>query len=117
MNIDFSGWLRLARGSYLGLLLLQPIWLYLLPPPLGPRSGILALVAALPLLLPLRGVWRGSLRAMTWAGYLSMLYLVIAATEAWANPPQRLPALTQVGLVGVYVVATLGFSRRPPAQR
>ena len=100
----------LVRGAYLGLLLLQPIWLYALPPPLGPRSWVLAAIATLPLLLPLPGVWRGSLRSMTWAGYLSMLYLVIGITEAWANPAQRSPAVAQVILVTAYILAVLRFS-------
>jgi uncharacterized membrane protein len=54
---------------------------------------------------------------MTWAGYLSMLYLVIGITEAWANPAQRLPALVQVVLVAAYILAVLRFSRadRPGA--
>jgi uncharacterized membrane protein len=107
----------LARGTYLGLVLLQPAWLYALPQPYGPRSWVLAAIATSPLLLPLPGVWRGSLRSMTWAGYLSMLYLVIGITEAWANPAQRLPALVQVVLVAAYILALLRFSRadRPGA--
>ena len=48
---------------------------------------------------------------MTWAGYLSMLYLVIGVMEAWSNPAQRVPALLQVFLVASYVVSLLVFSR------
>jgi hypothetical protein len=32
--------------------------------------------------------------------------------EAWANPPQRIPALFQVLLVVVYVGGFVAFSRR-----
>ncbi|MDX1381441.1 MAG: DUF2069 domain-containing protein [Xanthomonadales bacterium] len=103
-----------ARGAWLGLAALQVIWLALLPPPHGPHNGWLAVIAVAPLLLPLAGVWRGSLRSMTWAGYLSMLYLVIGVMEAWANPPQRLPALVQVLLVAFFVGSALRLSRRPP---
>lgn len=102
---------RVARGAWLGLVALQIVWLALLPPPAGPGRWPLAAIAALPLLLPLAGVWRGSLRSMTWAGYLSMLYLTIGITEAWANPAQRLPAVIQVVLVAAYIVAVLRFSR------
>lgn len=98
-------------ASYLGLLILQPVWHALLPPPLGAANWILAAVATAPLLLPLRGVLRGELRAMTWAGYLVMLYLVIGIMEAWSNAPQRLPALLQTALVVVYVGSLLKFSR------
>jgi uncharacterized membrane protein len=100
-----------ARWSYLGLILLQPLWHALLPPPAGTHSWLLAAVATLPLLLPLRGVWRGSLRSMTWAGYLVMLYLVVAVMEAWANAAQRLPSLLQIALVTAFVGSVLVFSR------
>ena len=100
-----------ARWSWLCLILLQPVWLGLLPPPAGPGRWALAALATLPLLLPLAGVWRGSLRTVTWAGYLAMLYLVIGVVEAWANPPQRPVALLQVVLVAVFVGSALGFSR------
>lgn len=106
--------LRLAQACYLGLLLLQVVWHAVLPAPAGNRSWVLAAVAALPLVLPLKGLLAGSLRSMTWGGYLVMLYLVVGITEAWANPAQRLPALLQVGLVCGYVGAALVFSRRPP---
>lgn len=102
---------QLARWSYLGLIVLQPAWHGLMPPPAGAGSWLLAAAAALPLLLPLKGVWRGSLRSMTWAGYLAMLYLVIGVMEAWANPPQRAAAILQVVLVAVFVAGTLAYSR------
>lgn len=107
--------LRAAQACYLGLLVLQVAWHAALPAPAGNRSWVLAAVAALPLLLPLRGLLAGSLRSITWAGYLVMLYLVVGVTEAWANPAQRLPALLQVGLVAGFVAAALVFSRRPPS--
>lgn len=101
----------LVSTSYLSLIALQTIWHALLPSPHGAESWLLAVVATIPLLLPLKGVLTGSLRSMTWAGYLVMLYLVVGAMEAWANPPQRITALTQVFLVAVFVGSVLAFSR------
>jgi uncharacterized membrane protein len=114
VNLRLPAAAQLARGAWLGLIALQVIWLALLPPPAGPGSMLLAALAAAPLLLPLRGVWRGSLRSMVWAGYLSMLYLVVGVTEAWANPPQRPPALLQALLVAAFLGSVLRFSRRGP---
>ena len=101
----------LVSGAWLALIALQPLWHALLPAPMGMESWLLALAATLPLLLPLKGVLAGSLRSMTWAGYLSMLYLVIGVMEAWSNPPQRIPALAQTALVALYVGAEFAFSR------
>lgn len=107
-----NGWGRLAGATWLALMVLQLAWHAALPPPHGAANLYLAVAAAVPLLLPARGVLRGSLRSMTWAGYLAMLYLVIGVMEAWANPPQRIPALVQVVLVVVFVASVLAFSRR-----
>jgi uncharacterized membrane protein len=104
----------LASGCYLALIALQTLWHSLLPPPHGAGKWWLALLATVPLLLPLRGLLAGSLRSMTWAGYLAMIYLVIGVMEAWANPAQRVPALAQVLLVAVFVGAVLAFSRQVP---
>lgn len=103
--------------AYLALILLQPAWHALAPSPLGNESWVLAVVAVVPLLLPLRGLLAGSLRSMTWAGYLVMLYLVVGVMEAWANPPQRIPALTQVLLVVLFIGSVLAFSRQVPRTR
>lgn len=103
-------WAQVARWCWLALILLQPAWFALLPVPAGAGNWALAAAATVPLLLPLGGVWRGSLRAITWAGYIAMLYLVIGVMEAWANPPQRLPALLQISLVVVFVGSALGYS-------
>ena len=104
----------LISGSYLALIATQLLWHAVLPAPAGSGNAWLALGLALPLLLPLKGVLAGSLRSMTWAGYLALLYLVIGVMEAWANPAQRWPALAQIALVVVFVGAVLAFSRRVP---
>ena len=102
----------LAGGAWLALIVLQPAWHAFLPAPYGFANAWLGALLALPLFLPLKGVLAGSLRSMTWAGYLAMIYLVIGLTEAWANPAQRIPALAQVFLVVLFVGSVLAFSRR-----
>ena len=106
---------RLAGAAYLALLLLQPAWHALLPEPTDNRNWVLAAVATLPLLVPLRGVLTGSMRSMTWAGYLVMVYIAVGIMEAWSNPPQRIPALLQTALVVVFVggLLVVSRSRRP----
>ena len=77
---------------------------------MGAANWTLALLATVPLLLPLKGLLAGSLRSMTWAGYLVMLYLAIGIMEAWSSPSHRVPALVQTGLVIAFVAAVLVFS-------
>lgn len=92
-------------AAYVATLVWQVIWHWLLPPPMGARNGWLALVACLPLLIPLTGLYRGNYRSMIWAGLLLMLYFTIGIMEAWSSSLQRLPALVQVALAVFYLFA------------
>ena len=104
---------RAVFGVYLALLVLQPVWHFLLPIPLGSGSWILAAIASLPLLLPLGGIAKGSFRGMTWGGFLAVLYFVIGVMEAWSNPDQRYPALLQIVLALSYCGLLAIYSRQP----
>jgi uncharacterized membrane protein len=90
---------------YLGTLAWQMIWHGLLPPPYGARNAWLAIIACLPLLIPVVGLARLNYRSMIWAGLLLMLYFTLGVMEAWSNPAQRIPALIQVTLVLSYLFA------------
>ena len=92
-------------AAYAATLVWQLIWHGLLPPPFGTRNIWLALLACLPLFIPLAGLIRGKYRSMIWAGLLLMLYFTIGIMEAWSNPPQRLPALVQIVLPVSYLFA------------
>ncbi len=92
-------------AAYLATLIWQVVWHGLLPPPWGARNTWLALVACLPLLIPLFGLVRDNYRSMIWAGLLLMLYFTIGMMEIWSNPPQRFPAMVQVVLAVFYLFA------------
>ena len=106
---------KIPAVTYVLLIVLQIAWHALAPAPAGNGSWLLAGVAVLPLLLPLRGVLKGSLRAMTWAGFLVLAYFIVGVMEAWSNPAQRVAAVTQIILSCAFIGGTLAFSRRPPA--
>ena len=91
--------------AYLSMLAWQVIWHGLLPSPLGTQSAWLAMIACVPLLIPLPGLFRNNYRSMIWAGLILMLYLAIGIMEAWGNPPQRVPALVQVTFPMLYLFA------------
>lgn len=92
-------------AAYVCTLAWQAIWHGLLPQPYGARNVWLAVIACLPLLIPLRGLLRMNYRSMIWAGLLLLMYFAIGVMEAWSNPPQRLPALVQVILPVFYLLA------------
>ena len=91
--------------SYLSMLAWQVIWHGLLPSPLGTQSAWLAIIACVPLLIPLAGLLKNNYRSMIWAGLILMLYLAVGVMEAWGNPPQRVPALVQVVFPILYLFA------------
>ena len=99
-------------ASYLGMLAWQIIWHGMLPAPLGAQNAWLALLASLPLLIPLFGLVRFRYRSMVWSGLLLLFYMTIGVMEAWSNPPQRGPAVLQILLAVYYVYA---FKRRNQA--
>jgi uncharacterized membrane protein len=103
---------RFVVAAYLALLLLQITWHGLLPVPTGAQNWVLALVASLPLLLPLAGIAAGRMRSMSWGSFLAVLYFVIGVMEAWSNPAQRIPAVIQVVLSLAYCGLFAVYSRQ-----
>ena len=91
--------------AYFGTLAWQVIWIGLIPPPLGPRNPWLTMLACLPLLLPIAGLIRQQHRSMIWGGVILLLYFTAAVTQLWTNTDHQWPALIQIILVIVYILA------------
>jgi uncharacterized membrane protein len=102
---------RPVFAVYLALVILQVLWHFVLPTPMGARNWILASVAIAPLLLPIAGIFSGRFRSMTWGGFLAVLYFCIGVMEAWSNPPQRVPAIAQITLALLYCLLLAYYSR------
>jgi len=84
--------------------------------PLRPGGSLLAL-KALPLLLPLRGVLKGSLYTMQWASMLILLYLMEGVVRAWSDPSPASAALAgiEIALALVFYLCAIFYVR--PAKR
>lgn len=93
---------HLTAAIYILLLLLQPLWLWLLAKPVGYQSPWLAVFLTLPLLIPLKGILSGSLRKGIIGAYLSLPHLMFAISEAWARPAGRWLAVLQLVLIVAY---------------
>jgi len=91
--------------AYVFMLAWQLVWLGLLPPPTGPQNTWLAIIACVPLLLPLKGILRAIHRSMVYGGIVLMIYFAAGVMELWTNPAHRWPGLVQITVVVLYVAA------------
>ena len=76
---------KLALASWLLLIVLSVLWEWQLAPLRDGGSWLV--LKAVPLLLPLRGVWRGDAYAMQWALLLVLLYLCEGLLRSFDPPP------------------------------
>lgn len=91
-----------AIASLVGLIVLCLVWELGLAP-LRPGGSLLVL-KVLPLLLPLRGVLKGSVYTLQWASMLILLYFMEGVVRAYSDPS---PLSAMLG--GVEVVLSLVF--------
>lgn len=103
-----------CRWSLIALIVLQPLWFFWLSPPELVPSWMAVTVMGLPLLAGLPFVWRLSKEALVAVGCILLVHFCLAVSEAWVNPAARLPAVTQVLLIGVYFTAmsSIRFGRK-----
>ena len=80
--------------------------------PLHPGGSLLAL-KALPLLVPLRGVFKRDLYTLQWSSMVILIYFAEGAVRAWSdtNEVSRFMALGEVALVCVYFACALLYLR------
>lgn len=100
---------RAALASWIALLLLAVLWEWQLAP-LRPGGSWLVL-KALPLLLPLRGLWRGDVMAMQWAVVLSLLYIAEGSVRIFDAPPANTMAAIELLLGLVFFIAGIVYLR------
>ena len=77
-------------------------------------GAISSAVAFLPLLLPLRGIARGSVRALRASPMALAPALALAITETLANPAARLPAGATLALVLLAFAGVVAAIRSAP---
>jgi uncharacterized membrane protein len=80
--------------------------------PLHPGGSLLAL-KALPLLLPLRGVFKRDLYTLQWSSMVILIYLVEGIVRAWSDRAElsRMMALGETLLVAAYFLFALLYLR------
>jgi uncharacterized membrane protein len=66
---------------------------------------------ALPLLLPLPGLWRGKPYTHAWCSMLIVFYVGGLLAEAWANPDSGPRAMALASLAALEFIALVSFVR------
>lgn len=100
---------RVGAVSWLALLLLAVLWEWQLAP-LRPGGSWLVLKAA-PMLLPLRGLLRGDVKAMQWAVLLSLMYIAEGVVRVFDAPPANALASIELALGVTFFVAGIVYLR------
>jgi uncharacterized membrane protein len=77
----------------------------------------ICVLAALPLLAPLNGLWRGRRRTYAWATLFAIPYLAFALTELLVNPAARWVAAMSLLLVFAWFCTMIFFLRASRAHR
>jgi uncharacterized membrane protein len=86
--------------------------------PLRPGGSLLAL-KALPLALPLKGIFSGKRYTYQWSSMLILAYFAEGVTRAWSEAGMsRSLAIAEIALSLGYFAAAVGFARltRPEAR-
>lgn len=104
-----------AFASLLALIILGLVWELWLAP-LRPGGSLLAL-KIMPLLIPLRGVWRGDLYTMQWASMLILLYFMEGVVRAMSDPSSDsiVFAILEIILTFIFYMSAILYLR--PAKK
>jgi len=94
------------------LVLLQLAWHGVMFPPTQLSMLFVLGITVVPLLLPVFSL-PDKRRALLWVGILSLFYFCHGIAEAWSTPPERVPALLEIGLT-LLLIGTLGAGVRRP---
>lgn len=85
---------KIALIGYIGLLILMPVWLFILHP--GALSPTLTFILfILPLLLPLRGMITGKPYTYAWANFVVLIYFLHSLTTLWVSTGETVLALLE----------------------
>jgi len=98
-----------ATASWLALIVLTVLWEWWLAP-LRPGGSWLVL-KGVPLLLPLRGVLGGDVKAMQWALLLVLPYVAEGSVRVADAPPAGALAMIEIALGLAFFVAAIVYLR------
>lgn len=102
---------RIALFGYFGLLVLMPIWLYLIAPREGHSDGFIFVVYILPLLLPLKGILQDKPYTYAWANFIVMFYFIHGFTLIWVAQEQMIWVLLELLFASAMFIGCTYYAR------
>lgn len=100
-----------ALIGFFGLFLLLMLWHTILAPSTRFPVALVLLITVTPLLLPMRGLLNGVAKSCAWAAYVSLLYFVHGAIEAYSNPEAQYYAVLEIVLSLMLFFGAIGYVR------
>ena len=101
----------LALAAFVDLFILCVCWEWFISP-LRPEGSWLIL-KALPLLLPMRGIWKGNVYTMQWASMLILLYITEGLVRITESGWNFYLAILETVLATVAFVSLLMYLKKP----
>ncbi|GEK08358.1 DUF2069 domain-containing protein [Pseudoalteromonas sp. McH1-7] len=101
----------LALIGYFGLLILMPLWLFVLAPREGYSIAFVFAVYVLPLLLPLKGILQDKPYTYAWANFIVMFYFIHGFTLLWISPDELLLVLLEIALATSMFIGCTYYAR------
>ncbi|WP_273048338.1 DUF2069 domain-containing protein [Pseudoalteromonas sp.] len=102
---------RTAIVGYIGLFILMPLWMYVVPPQEGLVDLISLLLPIIPLLLPLRGIIKDNTYTYAWANFIVMLYFIHGLTMLWVAPDELIWVLLELVFASAMFIGCTYYAR------
>ena len=100
-----------ALVGYICLLILMPLWLFVLEPRSQYSPAFTFGLYILPLLLPLKGIIQDKPYTYAWANFIVMIYFIHSFTLLWISPEERIYALLELLFSSMMFVGCTYYAR------
>ena len=102
---------RLTLTSYLGLIILIPVWnLWWFPSEIFSNT-VLTVVWLIPLAFPLTGLLKGKAYTHAWSGFIAVIYICHALTSLITNKNEIIPIFLELTLSTIFLFASMYFAK------
>lgn len=102
---------NLTLSGYLGIVIMLPLWIYLLSPPEFLSTTTAMIIWWAPALLPLKGLLQNKPFTYAWSGFLAVFYISQAITTLVSSDNEQYLALIELILASCWFVGASMFSR------